>query len=148
MLLDFPDADHASSNTQQIGIFLLGNPQRSADLLDAPPKPRSDKEALALYDVIKWGVIQLRIGLPMQPWQGTAAQQGGIGGIDDVVRLQPGDVALPEGNAGFPDGNGQGPDRPECQNFPLLFCQVEGSAMVSITSQCSAILPFSTRHRS
>ena len=30
----------------------------------------------------------------------------------------------------------------------LWFCQVASSAMVSITSQCSAILPFSTRHRS
>ena len=34
------------------------------------------------------------------------------------------------------------------QNLPLLFCHADSSAMVSITSQCSAILPFSTRHRS
>ena len=34
------------------------------------------------------------------------------------------------------------------QNFPFSLAQVLCSAMVSITSQCSAILPFSTRHRS
>ena len=42
----------------------------------------------------------------------------------------------------FPDHKGF------LSNFPFRFCQVDSSAMVSITSQCSAIFPFSTRNRS